>query len=171
MKNILYILLLSVILISCSAPTSYDEVDNFELSIDARLDTLGTDLYSLNLSSGRNSIQTIHRLSGTLLNNGRAPYPPQPVTWESSHQWTLTDTAYVVIRRTINVLGQWVNVDTVYVTGYEGQLVPTINKHSLSGTDGEINTVIAPITSMRGDTMVVVARFEDLMEEIEIILQ
>ena len=37
------------------------------------------------------------------------------------------------------------------------ELVPTINKASYSGTNGEINTVIAPISEMKGDTMVVKA--------------
>ena len=37
------------------------------------------------------------------------------------------------------------------------ELVPTINKTSYSGTNGEINTVIAPISEMKGDTMVVKA--------------
>jgi hypothetical protein len=37
------------------------------------------------------------------------------------------------------------------------ELVPTINKASYSGTNGEINTVIAPISEMKGDTMVIKA--------------
>ena len=37
------------------------------------------------------------------------------------------------------------------------ELVPTINKASYSGTGGEINTMIAPISEMKGDTMVIKA--------------
>jgi hypothetical protein len=37
------------------------------------------------------------------------------------------------------------------------ELVPTINKASYSGTKGEINTIIAPISEMKGDTMVIKA--------------
>ena len=37
------------------------------------------------------------------------------------------------------------------------ELVPTINKASYSGTNGDINTVIAPISEMKGDTMVIKA--------------
>ena len=37
------------------------------------------------------------------------------------------------------------------------ELVPTINKTSYSGKSGEINTVIAPISEMKGDTMVIKA--------------
>jgi hypothetical protein len=37
------------------------------------------------------------------------------------------------------------------------ELVPTINKVSYSGTNGEVNTIIAPISEMKGDTMVIKA--------------
>jgi hypothetical protein len=40
---------------------------------------------------------------------------------------------------------------------YKDELVPTINKSSYSGTKGEVNTVIAPISEMKGDTMVIKA--------------
>ena len=105
------------------------------------------------------------------MNHNEEPLYPQLVEWESSHQWTLNDTAYVFIRRTINVLGQWVDVDTTYVTGFAGTIVPTINEFSYSGTGGEINTVIAPIDEMVGDTLIVKAKFEDLEETIRIILE
>jgi len=144
--------------------------DNYTLELDSRLDTTDDGLYKLELNSTQNSIQTIHRISGKLLNNGEEPYP-QLVEWESSHQWTLNDTAYVFIRRTINVLGDWVDVDTTYVTGFAGSIVPTINEFSYSSDGGEINTVIAPIDEMVGDTLIVKARFEDIQETIRIVLE
>jgi hypothetical protein len=76
-----------------------------------------------------------------------------------------------MIRRVINTNGQWVNVDTTYVTGFAGSIVPTINPSSYSGTGGEINTVIAPIDEMIGDTMVVKCKFKNLEKTIRIILQ
>ena len=124
----------------------------------------------LELNSSNNSIQTIHTIGGTLLNNGEEPYP-QLVEWESSHNWTLNDTAYVIVRRTINVLGNWVTIDTSYVTGFNGSSVPTINEFSYSGDGGEINTVIAPIDEMVGDTLIVKARFEDIEKTIRIVLE
>jgi hypothetical protein len=36
---------------------------------------------------------------------------------------------------------------------YKGEVVPTINESSYVGKDGEINTVIAPIYSMKNDTL------------------
>ena len=170
MKKTLLILISVIGLISCEK----EEIQvphNYTLSVDGRLDTTNEGLYKLQLNSTSNSIQTIHRLTGKLLNNGVEPYPPQLVNWESSHSWTLNDTAYVMIRRVINTNGQWVNVDTTYVTGFAGAIVPTINPSSYSGTGGEINTVIAPIDEMIGDTMVVKCKFKNLEKTIRIILQ
>jgi hypothetical protein len=144
--------------------------DNYTMELDGRLDTTNEGLYKLELNSSDNSIQTIHTIGGTLLNNGEEPYP-QLVEWESSHNWTLNDTAYVIVRRTINVLGDWVVIDTSYVTGFNGSSVPTINEFSYSGDNGEINTVIAPIDEMVGDTLIVKARFEDIEETIRIVLE
>jgi len=164
------VLILLTLLTSCEDTIMDEMPDNYTLELDSRLDTTDDGLYKLELNSTQNSIQTIHRISGKLLNNGEEPYP-QLVEWESSHQWTLNDTAYVFIRRTINVLGDWVDVDTTYVTGFAGSIVPTINEFSYSSDGGEINTVIAPIDEMVGDTLIVKARFEDIQETIRIVLE
>lgn len=164
------VLILLTLVTSCE-DTIMDELpDNYTLELDSRLDTTDDGLYKLELNSTQNSIQTIHRISGKLLNNGEEPYP-QLVEWESSHNWILNDTAYVIVRRTINALGNWVTIDTSYVTGFNGSSVPTINEFSYSGDGGEINTVIAPIDEMVGDTLIVKARFEDIQETIRIVLQ
>tara|TARA_R110000765_G_scaffold257551_2_gene357828 strand:- start:832 stop:1395 length:564 start_codon:yes stop_codon:yes gene_type:complete len=167
---IMGVLFLLSILVSCTKEDDITIPDNYTLELDGRLDTTTDGLYKLELNSTQNSIQTIHRITGKLLNNGEEPYP-QLVEWESSHNWTLNDTAYVIVRRTINALGNWVIIDTSYVTGFNGIDVPTINEFSYSGTEGEINTVIAPIDNMIGDTLIVKARFEDLQKTIRIILE
>jgi len=164
------VLVFFILLTSCTKEDDITISDNYTLELDGRLDTTVDGLYKLELNSTQNSIQTIHRITGKLLNNGEEPYP-QLVEWESSHNWTLNDTAYVIVRRTINVLGNWVTIDTSYVTGFNGSSVPTINEFSYSGDGGEINTVIAPIDEMVGDTLIVKARFEDLQKTIRIILE
>lgn len=163
--------ILLVTLVSCEKDPLGPTIDNYTLEINPRLDTTNEGYYRLELNSSGNSQQTIHRISGWLLNNGMEPYPPQKVEWESSHSWTLTDTALVIVRRTINVLGEWVTIDTTYVTQFAGYNVPTINTSSYSGTGGEINTVIAPIDDMLGDTMVVKAKFRDIEKYVKIILE
>ena len=165
------ILALSLLLFSCEDNLIDSIPDNYTMELDGRLDTTNEGYYKLDLNSTQNSIQTIHRITGQLLNNGEEPNPPQLVEWESSHYWILNDTAYSYIRRIVNYNGQWVNVDTIYVTGFGGSIVPTINEFSYSGTDGEINTVIAPIDEMIGDTMIVKAKFRDLEKTIKIILE
>ena len=167
---LVFYILMFIGLTSCTNEDDITIPDNYTLELDGRLDTTTDGLYKLELNSTQNSIQTIHRITGKLLNNGEEPYP-QLVEWESSHQWTLNDTAYVFIRRTINVLGDWVDADTTYVTGFAGTIIPTINQFSYSGDGGEINTVIAPIDKMIGDTLIVKARFEDLQKTIRIILE
>ena len=167
---LVFYILMFVGLTSCTKDDDITIPDFYTMQLDGRLDTTNEGLYKLELNSSNNSIQTIHTIGGTLLNNGEEPYP-QLVEWESSHNWTLNDTAYVIVRRTINVLGNWVVIDTSYVTGFNGSSVPTINKFSYSGDGGEINTVIAPIDEMVGDTLIVKARFEDIEETIRIVLE
>lgn len=155
---------------SCETDSIYP-TDNYALEIDSRLDTTINGIAKLKLNSTSNSIQTIHRITGKLQNNGAEPNTPQLVNWESSHRWVLNDTAYVFTRRTINYLGEWVTVDTIYVTGFSNRTVPTINPTSYSGTNGEINTVIAPIDAMKGDILTVRARYKDINKTIQIKLE
>jgi hypothetical protein len=164
------VLVFLILLTSCTKEDDITIPDFYTMELDGRLDTTDDGLYKLELNSSDNSIQTIHTIGGTLLNNGEEPYP-QLVEWESSHNWTLNDTAYVIVRRTINALGNWVIIDTSYVTGFNGSSVPTINEFSYSGDGGEINTVIAPIDEMVGDTLIVKARFEDIEKTIRIVLE
>ena len=100
---VLYSLMLLGTLTSCTEDPISDIPDNYTMELDGRLDTTNEGLYKLELNSTQNSIQTIHRITGKLLNNGEEPLYPQLVNWESSHQWILNDTAYVFIRRTINI--------------------------------------------------------------------
>jgi len=167
---LIFIVGLMMLVSSCEDPIS-DIPDYYTLELDGRLDTTTEGLYKLKLISTNNSDQTIHRVTGQLLNNGEEPYPPQYVDWESSHVWYLSDTTHVIIRRTINVLGEWVNIDTTYVTQFQGDIVPTINPTSVSGTNGEINTIIAPIEEMRGDTLTVRCTFRDLEKTIQFVLE
>ena len=167
---LVFYILMFIGLTSCTKEDDITIPDNYTLELDGRLDTTTDGLYKLELNSTQNSIQTIHRITGKLLNNGEEPYP-QLVEWESSHNWTINDTAYVIVRRTINALGNWVVIDTSYVTGFNGSSVPTINEFSYSGTGGEINTVIAPIDDMVGDTLIVKARFEHIEKTIRIVLE
>lgn len=159
-----------VICDSCTESAIDPVADNYTLELDARLDSTLNGYYFLKLNPSSNSIQTIHRIGGRLLKNGTEPNPPELVNWESSHVWILGDTLGVVIHRRLTPSGVWLDNDTTYVTHFSGLSVPTINESSLSGTDGEINTVIAPISDMVGDTMTVMCKFQNINKTIKIIL-
>lgn len=147
-----------------------DEIDPiYVLKLNPRLESNSEGFYQLKLDSSRT--QTIHRISGQLLKNGEEPNPPEKVEWDSNLIWALNDTSYIIYSRVINSLGQWVIVDTSYVTNFEGDIVPTTNGSSYSGTNGEINTIIAPIYNMKGDTMILRSRFKELEKRIDIILK
>ena len=60
-----------------------------------------------------------------------------------------------IVNRTFNSDGVYVSVDTSYVTGFNGMEVATINCCSYSNSDGEVNTMIAPVQTMIGDTMTI----------------
>lgn len=167
MKHILYIVL-GISIFSCSLPTEPTVEPQWSLEIQPRLDTLN-NYYILPLNDG--SLQTIHRISGRILKDGEPPHPQEKVGWESSHYWVLGDTLGYYIRRVIHN-GEWVNVDTTFIPTMGGGTVPTINPVSYSSSsNGEVNTIIAPIRHMRGDTMIVRLFHREGERTISIILQ
>ena len=100
--------------------------------------------------------QTLHRLTGFISDSATsADVVNCRVEWESSHYWYLEDTLGYIVRRGLTDDLIYVNVDTSYVVGFDGMEVPTINPASYSNSDGEVNTMIAPVQSMVGDTMTV----------------
>lgn len=138
----------------------YDQI------LDARLTPNADGFFELELN--QNATQTIHRISGHVFADGQA-LANQRVMWESSHFWTLSDTLTVISRKTCpypdnaNVECLWYVTskgavrDTVYLTQFVGQEVTTVNAVSISASDGEINTVFAPVRWMLGDTVTITA--------------
>jgi len=106
--------------------------------------------YHLKLDRTKN--QTVHRV------NGKEPYPPEKVEWESNLYWVLkrNDTVATITKTYINYFtGQYQIVQLPPLIASKDELVPTINSSSYSGSKGEINTMIAPIYNMKGDTMII----------------
>ena len=155
-----------IMLVSCEDNIIEPIPPTYQLTIDSLLTEDGKQsierdsngYYLLDLEPTSDFKQTVRRITGRVLKDSSEPTPPEVIDWESSHTWvTGTDNGYYV-RRVINALGQWVIVDTNYINIPSGLIVPTINPTSISGDVGEINTMIAPIYSMRGDTMIVTAK-------------
>ena len=142
-------------LISCEeiqvsqSVSSEDEIE-IVFIVEPRLDQDENGYYHLELNPS--TFQTLHRLSGHIYRNG-IPLDVMKFNWESSHFWMLGDTLGYFIHRGLTDDLEYVSYDTTYVTGFEGTLVPTSNTTSVSGEDGDVSNMIAPVKSMIGDTL------------------
>ena len=69
----------------------------------------------------------------------------------------------------------YVGYDTTYITWFDGYEVPIVNQASYSNENGEVNTMIAPVKTMIGDTATIHYgywdnwRYEDTYGEFNII--
>ena len=117
--------------------------------------------YELNLDRSKN--QTIQRITGVLLRNGKpiedswSGTQPKMVNWESNlYWWFLEGETVVNITKTyLNLFtGELVYVNLPPLLNWSDVIVPTINNSSYTDENtGIVNTVIAPIQEMIGDTM------------------
>ena len=165
LKNILPLFFL--ILIGCSdSDFRLHPVDNHQYSSDEsfsqvfyfdsdpRLDVDDNGFYHLTIDMS--NWQTLHRLSGTIIDSATVqPVVSCRVEWTSSHYWNLGDTLGYWVRQGLTDDLVWVSYDTSYIIGFDGQMVPTINPASYSNGEGAVNAMIAPVQSMIGDTMTI----------------
>jgi hypothetical protein len=128
------------------------------IELDPRLDVDQNGYFHLELL--RNTWQTIHRISGFVTVDGE-PAELVKFEWTSSHFWRLNDTLGFYIDYGYTDQLEYVALDTTFITGFDDFIVPTINCCSYSNADGEINTMLAPVRSMIGDTMTVGIQFSD----------
>lgn len=157
------------LLILFSACTKEDVIvpqKNYTFSVDSVLTQNGTKslpidangFYHLKLIPNAN--QQPYRVTGRILINGKEPIPAENIEWESNLYWWIRrgDTVAYISKSYINYFtGQFTIISLPPMIASKDELVPTINKASYSGTNGEINTIIAPISEMKGDTMVIKA--------------
>ena len=157
---------LLILFSACSKDDVVVPQKNYTFTIDSVLTQSGTKalpkdangFYHLKLIP--NSNQQPHRITGRILVNGKEPYPIENIEWESNLYWWIRrgDVAAYITKSYINYYtGQYTVVNLPPMIVSKDELVPTINKVSYSGTNGEINTVIAPISEMKGDTMIIKA--------------
>ena len=145
--------LLFLLLFGCSDSIAFEPVepDVIRVELNPRLNVDDNGYYHLELS---NNWQTLHRLSGTAYIND-VPLEVLRVQWESSHYWYLGDTLGYIVNRYLTENGVYVSVDTSYVVGFDGMEVPTINPASYSNAEGEVNTMFAPVRTMKSDTVTI----------------
>ena len=109
--------------------------------------------------------QNFHRISGKITVDGKVPNPEQSmVNWNSNLFWTLKKGDIV---GSINIsylnqyTGQWTSSQLPSMIAQKDYVIPTINKTSICDFEtGEINSMIAPVCEMRGDTMEVFAKYK-----------
>lgn len=141
------------------------------IELDGRLPIDVNGYYHLKLNQSSN--QTIHRVSGKVSGNTQ----PIKIEWESNLYWWLRqgDTIARVTYTYINYYtGKLTYVNLPPMVNWQDQLVPTINSASYSDSKNEINTVIAPIKEMKGDTLKVIAKIIEspqTKKEIKIVLE
>ena len=157
---------LLILFSACSKDDVVVPQKNYTFSIDSVLTQTGKNslpidangFYHLKLIP--NSNQQPHRITGRILVNGKEPIPAENIEWESNLYWWLRkgDTSAYISKSYINYFtGQFTIISLPPMIVSKDELVPTINKTSYSGKNGEINTVIAPISEMKGDTMIIKA--------------
>ena len=158
-------------LMGCSKEGFLQPNRNIEMSIDSKLpkDQNGYSVFSLYSTETQN----IHTITGSIRVNGKIPNEPrEKIEWESSHYWTIKfgDTIGTIYRRQWRGLG-WQIVDSIKVINLKTSQVPTINSACYNSADGSINTVIAPMWNMKGDTMTIIARCGGVIKVEKIILK
>jgi hypothetical protein len=162
-------LLLSLVIFGCDGENtlSSGNTNEYKVTVDVRLPVDTNGYYRLTID--RDKWQTLHRVSGTVSSNGYA-VENFWVEWESDLYWYLGDTLGYIINRNFNDNGLYVSVDTSYMIGFNGMEVPTSNIISYSNSYGEINNMIAPVRSMIGDTLTLMAIWYNSEEVFEIVL-
>ena len=158
-----------LLFIGCSNPLKdNDRNDEFAtIKFDMRLPEDSNGYYHLTVDRG--SWQTIHRVSGSITNEGFGVENFR-VEWESNLYWYLGDTLGYVVKRGLTDNLEYVSYDTVYVTGFNGMEVPTSNKISYSNSEGIFSNMIAPVKSMVGDTMRLTTYWYDGNKDFYIVL-
>jgi hypothetical protein len=171
------ILCCTIFIISCqkdvSSPSTFTH-PTFSFSIDSALVGNGSKALSkdtngyYHLFVDSNLLQTLSRVTGKVLVNGK-PNPLAPtlvesvrVEWKSSHYWILN-----VGQQTISVYKTYFNkyqakLQTVLLgimIAQRSEIIPTVNPTSYPSTKtGEVNTIIAPIPLMKGDTLTITGK-------------
>ena len=120
----------------------------FNLLLDLELD--GNGFYHLPIDTTK--WQTLHRLTSVVTRDSVGVNVIK-VSWYSNHYWLIGDTLGYMIENTGSDDLWYVGYDTTYITWFNGFEVPVVNGASYSDMHGEVNTMIAPVKTMRGDTI------------------
>ena len=154
---------LLILFSACTKEDEYIPQNEYTFTIDSVLTQNGlrslpkdqNGLYHLKITTI--GTPQSHRVTGRILVNGKEPYPNEKISFESNLYWWLRkgDTTATITQAYVNYFtGQYTIVNLPSMIANKDELLPTSNKSSYSGKGGEVNTMIAPIREMIGDTLV-----------------
>ena len=135
----------------------------YSIRIDSALNQTGTKSLSIDNNGYYHyqlkpaSNQQPFRVTGHILADGKEPYPVERIEWESNLYWWLRkgDTIAYITKSYINYFtGQYTIVSLPPMISSKDELVPTTNLMCYNSKGGEINAIVAPISEMKGDTLV-----------------
>jgi hypothetical protein len=147
-------------------------------TIDSALSSNGTQSLPIDkngfyhLTMDNSNHQTLSRITGTFLVNGKPNRIPTPVhgsiEWSSSHFWILKrgDVIGSIIKTYFNpYTGQLQNIQLPNLISQWDAVIPAINAISQLGYfTGEVNIMSAPIYKMKGDTITIIGKVRYTIE-------
>ena len=137
--------------VGCSNPTEPEPIPPILFELDARLPVDGNGYYHLTIDQTK--WQTLHRLSGRVTREGSDEgVNVIKFGWASNFYWYIGDTLGYIVESGLTDDLEYVSYDTNYVTWFDGFEVPIVNSASYSDYDGYVNTMMAPVRTMIGDT-------------------
>jgi hypothetical protein len=104
--------------------------------------------------------QTLHRIEGRVVRNGEGVNIIK-FAWLSNLYWLVGDTLGYAIENTGSDELWYIGYDTTYITWFNGFEVPIVNGSSYSDFDGYVNTMMAPVKTMKGDTATIYYGYYD----------
>ena len=176
------VLLIFIFLIGCTDSDSVSsDVNNIKLEfieglnddIDFHLNKNSEGYYELVLNKFSN--QTIQRITAKLTQNNfpiqdnYGNIQPKLIEWESNLYWWLKkgDTVAQITKTYFNKFtGEITYTNLPPLINWKDELVSTINSSSYtSNQTGLVNTVIAPIREMSGDTLKIIVKYNHLLSD------
>ena len=176
------VLLIFIFLIGCTYSDSVSgDANNIKLEfieglnddVDFHLNKNSEGYYELVLNKFSN--QTIQRITAKLTQNNfpiqdnYGNIQPKLIEWESNLYWWLKkgDTVAQITKTYFNKFtGEITYTNLPPLINWQDELVSTINSSSYtSDQTGLVNTVIAPIREMSGDTLKIIVKYNHLLSD------
>lgn len=176
------VLLIFIFLIGCTYSDNVSgDANNIKLEfieglnddVDFHLNKNSEGYYELVLNKFSN--QTIQRITAKLTQNNfpiqdnYGNIQPKLIEWESNLYWWLKkgDTVAQITKTYFNKFtGEITYTNLPPLINWKDELVSTINSSSYtSDQTGLVNTVIAPIREMSGDTLKIIVKYNHLLSD------